>query len=470
MNILSNGAIRPHSSKLEFLFRLSDCAIIALALIASLYVRGVPLDEGYILSVLIAIISFSFVGSGLGAYRSQRGVSFRQWAWPIMVAWFFSIFVLFSLAYFFKASGEYSRIAIGAWFIVTPMALISWRLTVRSLLSHFRSKGYNTRSVAIVGAVDAGNRIGKVIVQTPSFGLVLKGFFDNRQRPSDRTPEDLVAPVLGGFDDLVRRAHNGEFDLIYIALALKGEKQIAELIEKLADTTASVHLVPDFFVYNLLHSHWINLGSVPTISVHESPCTGVDGWLKRLEDIVLSSFILIFIAVPMLVIAAGVKLSSPGPVLFKQRRYGVDGKAIRVWKFRSMTVCDNGDTVVQAKKGDIRVTPFGAFLRRTSLDELPQFMNVLLGEMSIVGPRPHAVAHNEEYRKLISGYMLRHKVKPGITGWAQVNGWRGETDTLDKMEKRVEYDLNYIRNWSLWWDLKIVFRTVFTGFSGKNAY
>jgi len=256
---------------------------------------------------------------------------------------------------------------------------------------------------------------------------------------------------------------------VYIALALKGEERIAKLITELSDTTVSVHLVPDFFIFNFLHSRWVNLGSILTISVHESPFSGVDGWLKRAEDIVLSSLILVLIIIPMLIIAIGIKFNSPGPVLFRQCRYGVDGKSIKVWKFRSMIVCDN-ETVVQAKKDDARITPFGAFLRRTSLDELPQFINVLTGEMSIVGPRPHAVAHNEEYRKLISGYMLRHKVKPGITGWAQVNGWRGETDTLKKMEKRVEHDLSYIRHWSLWWDLKIVFRTVVTGFVGKNAY
>lgn len=172
----------------------------------------------------------------------------------------------------------------------------------------------------------------------------------------------------------------------------------------------------------------------------------------------------------MVIIAAAVKFSSPGPILFRQKRYGIDGRPIEVWKFRSMQVMENDSIVVQATRNDNRVTPIGAFIRRTSLDELPQFFNVLLGDMSIVGPRPHAVAHNEQYRGQISSYMLRHKVKPGITGWAQVNGWRGETDTLDKMQKRVEHDLAYIHNWSLWWDLKIVFLTVFKGFIHKNAY
>jgi putative colanic acid biosynthesis UDP-glucose lipid carrier transferase len=196
----------------------------------------------------------------------------------------------------------------------------------------------------------------------------------------------------------------------------------------------------------------------------------VDGWLKRLEDIVVGSLILLVIAIPMLVIAICVKLTSRGPALFRQRRYGLNGEVIDVLKFRSMTVTEDGDEIKQATKDDPRVTKLGAFLRRTNLDELPQFFNVMGGSMSIVGPRPHAVAHNELYRRKVRGYMLRHKVKPGITGWAQINGWRGETDTLEKMEKRVEHDLDYIRNWSLLWDLQIILMTVFASGARRNAY
>ena len=251
---------------------------------------------------------------------------------------------------------------------------------------------------------------------------------------------------------------------------MKAENRIVELVNALSDTTASVYLVPNFFVFDLRHGKMTSLDGIPVLSLHESPFYGVDGWVKRLEDIVVASLILMIIALPMAVIAAGVKLTSPGPVLFKQRRYGLNGAVVDVWKFRSMTVCEDGDKVVQAQKGDMRITPFGAFLRRTSLDELPQFINVLQGQMSVVGPRPHSVAHNEQYRRLIRGYMLRHKVKPGITGWAQISGWRGETETLDKMEMRVKHDLEYVQNWSLWLDIKIIFLTVFKGFINKNAY
>jgi len=245
---------------------------------------------------------------------------------------------------------------------------------------------------------------------------------------------------------------------------------VEHLVDRLSDTTVSVFMVPDYFTNSLFHGHWSTLEGIPVVSVFDTPFWGTDGWLKRAEDLVLASLILLLVSIPMLLVATAVKLSSPGPVLFRQRRYGIDGKQIEVWKFRTMRVCEDGAVVTQATRGDPRVTPVGGFLRRTSLDELPQFFNVLRGEMSIVGPRPHAVAHNEEYRKKIKGYMLRHKVKPGITGWAQVNGWRGETDTLDKMARRVEHDLWYIRNWSVWLDLEIVILTALRGFTGKSAY
>jgi putative colanic acid biosynthesis UDP-glucose lipid carrier transferase len=197
---------------------------------------------------------------------------------------------------------------------------------------------------------------------------------------------------------------------------------------------------------------------------------GTYALIKRLEDIVISSIILVLIAVPLMVIALAVKITSKGPVIFKQSRYGLNGKEIKIWKFRSMTVTEDSDNVTQATKNDSRFTKIGAFLRRTSLDELPQFFNVLQGKMSVVGPRPHALAHNEKYRAVIDYYMLRHKIRPGITGWAQVNGWRGETDTVEKMEMRIKYDLDYIRQWSLWMDVKIVFYTIFRSFTDKNAY
>jgi putative colanic acid biosynthesis UDP-glucose lipid carrier transferase len=241
-------------------------------------------------------------------------------------------------------------------------------------------------------------------------------------------------------------------------------------LDQLSDSTISVYIVPDFFVFELLHSRWTNLGGIPAVSVFETPLYGVDGWAKRFLDVLAASAALIAASPVMIAIALIIKLTSPGPVFFRQKRYGLDGREIWVWKFRSMKVCDNGPFIQQATKGDPRITPFGAFIRKTSLDELPQLFNVLQGNMSMVGPRPHATAHNEQYRRLIRGYMLRHKVKPGITGLAQVEGFRGETDTLYKMEKRVELDHRYIREWSIWLDLKILFKTFWVVWKQPTAY
>ncbi len=251
---------------------------------------------------------------------------------------------------------------------------------------------------------------------------------------------------------------------------MRAEQRIRNVIQELADTTASVYIVPDLFVFQLLNSRWTDIQGLPVVSVFESPLFGVDGILKRTVDVALAGVALLIAAIPMLLIAIAVKLTSKGPVFFRQRRYGLDGREIPVWKFRSMTVQENGSEVKQATQNDSRLTPIGGFLRRSSLDELPQIFNVLSGQMSLVGPRPHANAHNEFYRKQIEGYMLRHKVKPGITGLAQINGCRGETETIDKMEKRILFDHQYIREWSIWLDLKIIFKTFSVVFSRQNAY
>jgi putative colanic acid biosynthesis UDP-glucose lipid carrier transferase len=251
---------------------------------------------------------------------------------------------------------------------------------------------------------------------------------------------------------------------------MHAEDEIKKLLTDLGDAAVAVYLIPDLFVFELLHSRWQSIGGLPAISIYGTPLHGVGGMLKRVEDVILSLLIFVVIAIPMLMIAVGVKLTSPGPALFKQRRYGLGGESIWVWKFRTMTVCEEDTSFKQAQRNDGRITRFGAFLRRTSLDELPQFINVLQGQMSIVGPRPHPILLNEQFRLRIPKYMLRHLVKPGITGWAQINGFRGETDTLEKMEKRIEHDLFYIENWSLWLDIKIIIITIVKGFVDNNAY
>jgi putative colanic acid biosynthesis UDP-glucose lipid carrier transferase len=252
---------------------------------------------------------------------------------------------------------------------------------------------------------------------------------------------------------------------------MRAEFRIQGLLEALADSAATVLVVPSFFVHNLLSARWHSVGDVQALSIYDTPTGGVGGWVKRSEDVVLSLLLLVVLAIPMMLIALAIRLTSRGPALFVQERYGLGRRNIRVWKFRTMSVMENGEAVVQASRDDARVTKLGRWLRATSLDELPQLFNVLGGSMSIVGPRPHAVAHNEEYRKRIRGYMLRHKVKPGMTGLAQINGYRGETDTLAKMETRVRYDLDYINRWSLWLDIKVLILTVAKGsMFDRNAY
>ena len=348
--------------------------------------------------------------------------------------------------------------------------LAFWRALVQTALGYMRERGLNTRTVAIVGAEESGAKMARTLLDSPWMGLNLIGFYDDRIPTGSRPLVDKPVDVMGNLDTLVRLAREGKIDTIYITLPMQAEKRIKDLISKLSETTASVYIAPDFFISDLMKSSWANVGDLPTISVFETPFYGVDGLLKRVEDFILGSIIFLIALIPMIIVAIGVKLSSPGPIIFKQHRYGLQGNRIEVWKFRTMSVCENGDEVKQVTENDPRVTKFGRFLRMTSLDELPQFINVIQGRMSIVGPRPHVVVQNEEYRKLISGYMLRHKVKPGITGLAQVSGWRGETDTLEKMQKRLDCDLDYIRKWSIWLDLKIIFKTIFVGFSGKNAY
>ena len=409
-----------------------------------------------------------------GLYRSWHGVTVDRELLCAVGTWCLVVPVLlvvgFSLDLLGAADAELTRVGALAWFVLAPLTIVAARGLFRLYQSRQRRRGKNVRGLAIVGCTEIGFQLARNIEKSPWSGLRTVGFFDDRPAERrDALPSD-VAACVGNIDDLVEQARDGRVHMIYLTLPLRAENRIKSVLRRLADTTASVYLVPDFYVYELLHSRWINVGGLPAVSVFENPFYGVDGMVKRLLDVVLGSLIFVAAAVPMLCVAAAVKLSSPGPVFFRQKRDGLDGRPIAVWKFRSMRVCENGATVTQATQGDPRVTKVGAFIRKTSLDELPQLFNVLEGTMSLVGPRPHANAHNEQYRKQIQGYMLRHKVKPGITGLAQVSGWRGETDTLDKMQKRIECDHQYIRDWSPWLDVKILFRTIFTVLSKQNAY
>ncbi|MDB9744298.1 undecaprenyl-phosphate glucose phosphotransferase, partial [Fibrobacterales bacterium] len=432
--------------------------------------------QGYLLSsAAISMAVYLIIADFFGLYTSWRGRSIWSEFFVVIRAWLLSVFALAPFLHLTDTQDLMNRKEYLFLFVLIGLILSFGRVVIRNILRYARRFGYNHRKVAIVGASNLGKNLAQRIVGAPWTGVDIIGFFDDKVNDFPRTikfkgkeKSEVEIPVLGALADI--KNFEKEFSTIYIALPMKNEKKILDLVESLADSTLTVHIVPDVFMFELLHAKTHNLNGMPTISIHDTPHQGYAALVKRIEDFVLASIILTLITPILFVVALAVKFSSKGPVIFKQNRYGIDGKPIKVYKFRSMTATDNGDKVVQATKGDMRITKVGGFLRRTSLDELPQFVNVLQGRMSIVGPRPHAVAHNEEYRKLIQGYMLRHKVKPGITGWAQVNGWRGETDTLEKMEKRIEFDLDYIRNWSVSFDLRIIFFTIFKGFVGKNAY
>jgi putative colanic acid biosynthesis UDP-glucose lipid carrier transferase len=294
------------------------------------------------------------------------------------------------------------------------------------------------------------------------------GFFDDREL--NRQPPGTYTPLHGKMSDVAAYVRENNINMVYISMPISAQPRVLQMIDELQDTTASIYFIPDIYIFNLIQARFDYVGGMAVMAICETPFTGTNNIVKRVSDLVLASGILLMLLPVMMVIAICVKLTSPGPIIFKQRRYGLDGEEIVVYKFRSMTVMEDGGKVTQATKGDMRLTKIGGFLRSSSLDELPQFFNVLQGRMSIVGPRPHAVAHNELYRKQIKGYMLRHKVKPGITGWAQVNGLRGETETLDKMKARIEFDLEYLRRWSLMFDLWIIFQTVRMVIKRDNAY
>ena len=467
----SKGLVQPHHSKLQVLTRTIDLALIMASLYVSLIIYKIPLDREYFLPSLIATAIFGILAENNELYQNWRGASLFDESLKIFFSWIGAFTLVITAVYLYGTEYNYSLQAIELWIPLAPTSIILTHTIQRLFLSYLRKQGFNTRFYAILGANSLGLRLHNALEDMPWIGYNFVGFFDDRTEDEDRRLDDTqIGDLKGGFEQLLEKAKQGEIDHIYITLPLRAEKRISQFVKQLADSTVSVNIVPDFFMFNLIQSKWSNVQGIPVVSVFDTPFNALDGIAKRLEDLLLCLLILPVIAIPMLAIALTIKLTSRGPIIFKQQRYGVKGDPIAVWKFRSMTVCDNGDNVIQATQNDTRITPFGAFLRKTSLDELPQFLNVLQGTMSVVGPRPHAIAHNEYYRKQIEGYMLRHKVKPGITGHAQINGYRGETDTLDKMEARINYDLEYIKQWSLWLDLKIVLMTVFKGFINKQAY
>ncbi len=434
--------------------------IIVLAYIAISLEFDEPIQRP---ALTLCLLVFALTFPGRNRFRDNliaAGVDIVT-SWVTLLAILaFCGYATFSLKYFEEE-------VLLAWALVTPFLQWAAVWVGGRIVRASAALPSNRRTAIIVGAGPLGVKVAKALGGQES-GIDFVGYFDDRT--DGRVDAEAAGQRLGGLADVAGyiRAHG--IREVFITLPLGSQPRIVELLEQVQGTTASLFFVPDVFGISIIQGRLQDMNGVPVVGICETPFTGANELIKRVSDVVLATIILVLISPLMLAIAIGVKLSSPGPVIFKQRRNGLDGEEIIVYKFRSMTSQDNGPVVVQATKNDPRITRFGAFLRRTSLDELPQFINVLQGQMSIVGPRPHAVAHNEQYREIIKAYMVRHKVKPGITGWAQVNGHRGETDTLDKMKARVEYDLEYLRNWSLGLDLQIIVRTIRVVFFDRHAY
>jgi putative colanic acid biosysnthesis UDP-glucose lipid carrier transferase len=436
-------------------------AIVVLSLWFLVWLLDGELNAGWLVASIVAF-ALSFPGRSLLRSPPDRVV------FNILLGWGWTAGLMLALGFATDHIYDFPTMVIVHWLWFAPACQLVAHWGLRLAAPHLvRLQGPPLRAV-VVGMNEQGASLADRITSAPYAGIELVGFFD------DRTPERVYGSerhrMLGRIADIATFVKANRVQLIYLSLPMASQPRIKELLDALKDTTASVYFVPDMFVTDLIQGRTDSVCGLPVISVCETPFRGPAGVLKRIEDIVLASIILVLISPLLLVIAILVKATSPGPVIFRQRRYGLDGQEILVYKFRSMRVTEDGDRIEQARKNDARVTRIGAILRKTSMDELPQFVNVLQGRMSIVGPRPHAVAHNEMYRGLIKSYMVRHKVKPGITGWAQVNGFRGETDSLEKMEGRIRCDLDYLRNWSLRLDLLIIFRTIKLVFKDASAY
>ena len=447
------------------LLNILEFSIEPLVLALSLWVIAFWFDGNlaprYVILSLI-VFSLTFPGS---THLTQSPWSVLR---HVTISWLAISGLLFV---FVSASGYlqyFDRGLLATWWWVAPSSQLVAHFMLRlAAPTIIELQGQHRRAI-VAGMNPQGMELARRLGTDPYSRVRVVGFFDDRSdaRVKQRGEYSLLGTIAGlpGF------VKANQIELIYISLPMASQPRIVSLLDELHDTTASIYFVPDIFVTDLIQGRIDSVSGLPVVAVCETPFTGMNGLIKRTSDIVISLLILALVSLPLLIIALAVKLGSSGPVIFRQRRYGLDGQEFIVYKFRTMTVSEDGAVIEQARIQDPRVTPLGHFLRSTSLDELPQFFNVLQGRMSIVGPRPHAVAHNEMYRKLIKGYMLRHKVKPGITGWAQVNGYRGETDILDKMKGRIDYDLDYLRNWSLRLDLYIIVRTVWVVLREKNAY
>lgn len=425
-----------------------------------------PFTGYYLAMLIITFFISSYVYHRNFIFRHKYNGEMMGYSRDIFIFWGIIVANLLVINYVANLSHHFSQQVVLTWFIATPFVLLLSHILLHRIAYRLRKNG-EVRTAIIVGTNDTSLSLVQRSAVTPELLIDILGYFDER---SGFRVHEGFGPRLGDIDKLADYVREHNIKMVFISLPMSAQPRIREIVDKLYDSTASTYFLLNTHIFDLMQTRSNGLKDIPMVPLCETPFIGLDNVLKNVSDFVLALLLLILLSPLMLGIALAVKLTSPGPAFFKQRRYGLNGEEIIVYKFRSMTVSEDGAHIEQAQKNDPRLTKLGALLRRTSLDELPQFINVLQGRMSIVGPRPHAVAHNELYRKLIQGYMLRHKVKPGITGWAQVNGFRGETEVVGKMQSRINYDLDYLQNWSIWLDLWIIMRTVWVVLRRNNAH
>lgn len=447
--------------------RLLQPLLVMASLWACTQAYGTTWDDSY--SALMVIVGVLAVLLPPLPYSSSTLFVDRfPLAFSTLLRWAGLVAMVLTIGFATKLSSHFSRMILFTWAVVTPLALLVASLVLNEILRRMLSQARNLRQVVFAGFNEVSKSLAAKLRDNPDLGLRVAGYFDDRG--TDRLGLGPDERLLGRLPDLAAYVKREGVQVIFIALPIRHLQRVLDLLDELRDTTASIYYAPDIFVFDLIHARTTDVGGIPVVSMCETPFYGYRGVIKRVTDVTFATAALVPLLPLMLLLALAVRLSSPGPVIFRQRRYGLGGEEILVYKFRTMTVTEDGPALKQATRDDTRVTAIGKLLRRYSLDELPQLINVLQGRMSLVGPRPHPVSMNETYRKLIKGYMVRHKVPPGITGLAQVNGCRGETSTLEAMQARVDYDLDYLRNWSPMLDVKILMRTALKVFKDDKAY
>ncbi|CAE6687389.1 undecaprenyl-phosphate glucose phosphotransferase [Candidatus Nitrotoga fabula] len=463
--------LKKNADTISMIQRLVDPLLVLITgtVVYAIRFGSFEIPEEYIVILigicLICLAIFPF----FDLYRPRRDESLWSEIQTLTKAWFIVYAVLVGIMFATKTSTEYSRVWITGLMIGGLSSMTLFRLILRSSLRFLRRRGINTRNIVIAGAGELGREVAQRITASHWTGLKIIGFYDDAPHFQGQLIEGV--PVRGSLQLLPKEATGLGVNQVWIALPLNQDTQVKSMVAQLNRLPVQITFVPDIYGVHLLNHSIGEIAGLPVIHIMETPLSGINGFIKELEDKILAISILLAASPLMLLIILGIKLSSPGPVFYKQLRGGMHGERIWVWKFRTMKHhSEPPEKIFQAVPGDARITPFGTFLRRTSLDELPQFLNVLKGDMSIVGPRPHAVEHDHFYQQQIDTYILRHQVKPGLTGWAQVNGWRGETGEIRKMENRIRHDIYYINNWSLWFDLRIIVKTVFIILTGKNAH